>query len=367
MPPSLPRPITQYYNTLSTYLHQRATNEGATRHAFQTLLDDTGRPHSLVVLAEQSIEGTRKRTIRVDGLIRDNLKLTRGIWEAKDTNDDLDTEITKKIASGYPLKNTIFEDTRRAVLYQNGQPIFDEPITDPANLQRLLDTFFTYTEPQIEEFHKAVAEFHDRIPELAASLTDIIDEAKRDNRAFRDALESFLILCREALNPATTQAEVEDMLKQHILTERIFRSIFDNPDFVRRNVVAVELEKMVTALTSRSFSRSDFLKRLDFFYVAIENSAHTITDYTEKQSLLNTLYEQFFQAYSTRAADTHGIVYTPREIVSWMVNSVQQALSREFGLSLGSPDVHIIDPCVGTGTFLMEILRQIPNSTLQQK
>ncbi|MDQ5826885.1 MAG: N-6 DNA methylase, partial [Chloroflexota bacterium] len=308
-----------------------------------------------------------KRTIRVDGLIRDNLKFTRGIWEAKDTKDDLSTEIAKKIADGYPLKNTLFEDTRRAVLYQNGVPVFDDTITEPANLQRLLEIFLTYTEPQIDEFHKAVAEFRDRIPELAASLTDIIDEAKRDNRLFRDALQSFLLLCQEALNPATTQDEVEDMLKQHILTERIFRSIFDNPDFVRRNVIAVELERMVAALTSRSFSRDQFLKRLDFFYIAIERAARTITDYSEKQSLLNTLYEQFFQAYSTRAADTHGIVYTPAEIVSWMVNSVQQALSREFGLSLDSPDVHIIDPCVGTGTFIMEILRHISNSNLEQK
>jgi hypothetical protein len=80
MPPPLPRPITQYYNTLTTYRHQDAHNEGATRHTFQTLLDDMGRSHSLVVLAEQSNEGTRKRTIRVGDLIRDNLKLTRGIW-----------------------------------------------------------------------------------------------------------------------------------------------------------------------------------------------------------------------------------------------------------------------------------------------
>src|SRR5204863_2603776 len=129
-------------------------------------------------------------------------------------------------------------------------------------------------------------------------------------------------------------------------------------------VVAVELEKMVSSLTSRSFSRSAFLSRLDFFYKAIESAARTISDYKEKQSLLNTLYEQFFQAYSTRAADTHGIVYTPHEIVEWMVNSVQQALSREFALSLGSPDVHIIYPCLGTGTFIMEILRHIPNYAL---
>ncbi|MGA7732934.1 MAG: type ISP restriction/modification enzyme [Chloroflexia bacterium] len=368
MPPALPKPLATYYNTLATFQHQGAHNEGATRTAFQRLLDDMGRPHGLVVLGEQSIEGTRKRRIQVDGLIRDPYRFTRGIWEAKDTADDLDTEINKKIASGYPLKNTIFEDTRRAVLYQNGSVVFNHPITDPDQLQRLLDTFFSYSEPQIEEFHKAVAEFRERIPELARGLTEIIDEAKRDNRAFRDALDSFLTLCREALNPATTPEEVEDMLKQHILTERIFRSIFDNPDFVRRNSVAVELERMVAALTSRSFSRDTFLSRLDFFYKAIEASARTITDYSEKQSLLNTLYEQFFQAYSTRAADVHGIVYTPHEIVHWMVSSVERALQAEFDLSLSSPGVHIIDPCVGTGTFIMEILQRITSTpALTQK
>jgi predicted helicase len=368
MPPTLPKHLSTYYNTLASFHQQSAHNEGATRAAFQRLLEDTSRSHGFTLVGEQTFQGTRKRNIRVDGELRDSYRFRRGIWEAKDTNDDLDTEITKKIAQGYPLKNTLFEDTRRAVLYQNNTVVFDHLITDPDSLQRLLETFFTHSEPQIEEFHKAVAEFRDQIPALARSLTEIIDEAKKDNRAFRDALDSFLTLCREALNPATTPEEVEDMLKQHILSERIFRSIFDNPDFVNRNAVARELENMVKALTSKSFSRDVFLRRLDTFYNAIEHSARTITDYSEKQSLLNTLYEQFFQAYSTRAADVHGIVYTPREIVQWMVSSVDRALQAEFNLSLSSPGVHIIDPCVGTGTFIMEILRHITSTpALTQK
>lgn len=367
MPPTQQRAFSQYYSSLDEYRHHRAQTEGATRHAFQTLLTELARPRGFSVLNEQSISGTKGKSIRVDAKIVDPYSMTIGVWEAKDTADNLDKEISKKIADGYPLANTIFEDTRRAVLYQHGDVVFDKLITEQDNLQTLLDRFFSYTEPHIEEFHKAVAEFRQRIPDLAKGLTDIIAEAKQSNAAFRAALNDFLTLCREALNPATTQEEVEDMLKQHILTERIFRVIFDNPDFVLRNAVAVELEKMVRALTSKSFSRDSFLKRLDFFYVAIERAAATIDSYQEKQSLLNTLYEQFFQAYSTRAADTHGIVYTPHEIVAWMVNSVEKALQTEFGLSLASEGVHIIDPCVGTGTFVMELLRHIPTSALEQK
>jgi predicted helicase len=367
IPAALQRSISAYYASLHEYRLHRAHNEGATSYAFQTLLTDLGRPRGFSVLGQQSVQGTKGKPIRVDAKIVDQYNLTHGIWEAKDTYDDLDAEISKKIATGYPLTNIIFEDTRRAVLYQHGSVVFDDLLAEPANLQSLLDRFFSYTEPHIEEFHKAVVEFRQRIPDLAGGLTEIIEEARQSNAAFRAALNDFLTLCREALNPATTQEEVEDMLKQHILTERIFRVIFDNPDFVLRNAVAVELEKMVKALTSKSFSRDSFLKRLDFFYVAIERAAATIDSYEEKQSLLNTLYEQFFQAYSTRAADTHGIVYTPREIVAWMVNSVEKALQTEFGLSLASEGVHIIDPCVGTGTFVMELLRHIPTSALEQK
>ena len=367
MPARLPASLQSYYSALDDVRQRGAFNEGATRIAFQNLLNDWSRDRKLTVLAEQTIETPLKTNIRLDGVLVDSLKLRRGYWEAKDTSDRLDAEIVKKKAKGYPLVNTVFEDTQTAVLFQADREVLRCDMRDPAQLRQLLDEFVGYRPPRIEQFHKAVAEFRERIPELAVALTGLIDDAKRTNAAFKAALQSFLELCRSSLNPDTTPAQVEDMLKQHILTERIFRSIFQNPDFVRRNAVAQELERMVTALTSRSFSRDAFLARLDYFYEAIEENARTIRDYGEKQALLNALYEQFFQAYSVKTADTHGIVYTPPEIVKWMVASVQAALQNEFGLRLDSPDVHIIDPCVGTGTFVMELLRQIPTSLLAQK
>ena len=113
------------------------------------------------------------------------------------------------------------------------------------------------------------------------------------------------------------------MLIQHLLTERIFRTVFNNPDFTRRNVIANEIEKVVDALTEQSFSRDDFLHSLDPFYAAIERTAETINDFSQKQGFLNTVYEQFFQGFSVEVADTHGVVYTPQPIVDFMVKSVR--------------------------------------------
>src|SRR5689334_1984700 len=240
MPPKLPAAIKTYYEALAAIEGAGAANEGATRSAFQNLLAAWGQPHRLTVLAEQTIDGARKRPIRLDGILVDDLHFRRGFWEAKDTADDLDGEVIKKIAAGYPLSNTLFENTRRGVLYQNGTRRLEADLSKPDQLQMLLNEFVSYEPADSADFRRAVVRFREDVPHLAATLTTLIDEAQRNNPAFRAALAAFLAMCRKALNPATSEAEVEDMLKQHILTERIFRGIFQNAGFVRRNAVAAE-------------------------------------------------------------------------------------------------------------------------------
>lgn len=88
-----------------------------------------------------------KGPIRPDGTFRDDYYLERGYWEAKDTKDNLETEIKKKVAKGYPLTNTIFEDTRQAYLYQNGKVAMRADLSQPQHVVDLLNTFFAYTEP----------------------------------------------------------------------------------------------------------------------------------------------------------------------------------------------------------------------------
>lgn len=355
--------VDQYYRDLAVYQQQHVTHETAVRSAFQYLLAAFAPGVNWTLIPEESLANGK----RPDGTLRDTFRLPRGYWEAKDTRDDLLVEIRKKTAIGYPTTNTIFEDTRRAILYQNNKLAFEADLTQRDQLLDLLRQFFTYTEPDIATFEAAVDEFKQRIPDLAQGLLTRIAEEHTKNAKFVSAFSAFLELCRTTLNPQISREAVNEMLVQHLLTERLFRTIFNNPDFINRNVIAAEIEKVIRALTSRAFNRNDFEKSLDRFYVAIEGAAKTLDSWTEKQHFLDTVYERFFQGFSIKQADTHGIVYTPQEIVEFMCASVEEVLQHEFHTSLSAPGVQVLDPCVGTGNFIVNILRRISGSTLAHK
>ena len=333
---------------------------------FAALLRNCGRQYGWT-LAEKAPLKRGNRTLYPDGTLYDDFKIPHGYWEAKDSEDDLAQEVRKKFATGYPRDNILFQAPERAILWQNGHQILDEDITEPARLVEVLKAFFGYQPPAFERWEVAVEEFKAVIPELAAGVLNLIDAERMTNRKFIQAFEAFMALCREAINPNLSVQAVEEMLIQHLLTERIFRRVFKNPDFVERNVIAREIEKVIQALISASFNRQEFLKSLDHFYGALEAAAETIDDYSQKQTFLNTVYEKFFQGFSVKVADTHGIVYTPQPIVNFMVRSVEDILQREFGRSLSSKGVHILDPFVGTGNFTMRIMREIKKTTVEYK
>jgi predicted helicase len=358
--------VKAYFDELNAVAHLDFYDEGAVSPAFAELLRHCGR-QSRLTLVEQFPLARAGRNLRVDGALVDTFKIPHGYWEAKDTKDDLEKEIQKKFDAGYPRDNILFQAPHRAIIYQDGREYFNQDISQPEQLVAALKDFFAYQPPHFEEWQTAVSEFKDKLPEHAAALLGLIRAEHRTNPRFIRAFDGFANLCRQALNPNLADAAVEEMIIQHILTERIFRKIFDNPDFVKRNIIAHEIDKVIEALTSQSFSREGFLKKLDRFYHAIEATAAAIDDYSQKQSFLNTVYERFFQGFSVKVADTHGIVYTPQPIVDFMVRSVDHLLRAEFGRSLGDAGVHILDPFVGTGNFIMRLMREIPKTRLDPK
>jgi predicted helicase len=344
----------------------RASHEGAVSPAFAALLRHCARQFDWTLVEKHSIKRNGHHVV-VDGALVDTFKLPHGYWEAKDSGDDLDKEVKKKFAAGYPKDNILFQAPDRIIIWQDARQVFDEDITQPERLIQALALFFAHQPPAYEQFGQAVEEFKIRVPELAAGLLQLIETERVRNQRFIQAFEGFSNLCRQTINPNISTQAVEEMLIQHLLTERIFRSVFNNPDFVERNAIAHEIEKVIVALTSQSFSRHEFLKSLDRFYGAIETAAATIEDFSQKQSFLNTVYEKFFQGFSVKVADTHGIVYTPQPIVQFMVKSVQEILRQEFGRSLSDQGVHIIDPFVGTGSFIVRIMREMQKSRLPFK
>lgn len=362
------KPIKTYYEALKQFEKLGVSHEGAVKTAFQSLLEACGQKFHWTLVAEKKIQISQtKKNIFVDGALIDDFNLIYGYWEAKDSQDDLEKEIRKKFEANYPKDNIIFQEPKRAILYQQGRRVADEDITNPEKLVAIVKQFFEYTPPAYAEWDQSVNEFKERIPQLAKGLIDLVEKERKTNRKFINAFANFMDLCKESINPNLSEQAVEEMLIQHLLTERIFRKIFNNPDFVHRNVIAVEIEKVIASLTSQSFSREAFLQKLDPFYLAIEMAAATITDFSQKQYFLNAIYEKFFQGFSIKIADTHGIVYTPQPIVNFMVKSVEEILQKEFGKSLSSPNVHVLDPFVGTGNFTVNIMRQIKKTALAHK
>jgi len=361
------KPIKQYYAELKEYDSIGAAHEGTVRTAFQNLLQHYSRQADLILVCEKTHYTPENRRITPDGEVVDPFGLPYGYWEAKDTQDDLYIETDKKFAAGYPSKNIVFQSPTHALLYQHGQLQLDLDITEPRNLVNVLQTFFAYQEENISAWHTAVSEFKETVPEFGEKLTVLIETERQSNPRFQKAFISFHEQCQTSINPNLSVAAVEEMLIQHLLTERIFRTVFNNRDFTRRNIIAREIENVIDALTSQTFDRNQFLQSLDPFYVAIEQTAATITDFSQKQGFLNTVYEQFFQGFSVKIADTHGIVYTPQPIVDFMVKSVEHILNTEFDRSLSDTGVNIIDPFVGTGNFIVRIMQALDPIALERK
>jgi predicted helicase len=360
--------VRDYFDALNQFGQLNISHETAVRQAFASLLDTCARQFKWKLVQEFRIPTLKNKSVIVDGVILDAFTLKHGFWEAKDLKDQLEREIKKKFEQGYPRNNIVFQSPARAVLYQKGLRVgLNEDITKADNLVELLKCFFDYREPQHEEWETAVAEFSGRIPEIATAVKAIIEKERQSNKNFVASFDAFVTLCRQAINPNLSDESVETMLIQHLLTERIFRRVFNNPEFTRRNIIAAEIEKVINSLTSKHFSRDAFLQDLDRFYRAIEVNAENATDFSEKQSFLNTVYERFFQGFSPKEADTHGIVYTPQPIVNFMVRSVEGLLHEEFGKSLSDSEVHILDPFVGTGNFIVRIMQEIQKTRLKHK
>lgn len=360
------RELQHYFAKLAEYDRKRVTKETSIR--FQTidrLLDEAAaqfgnvryEPHKSSSGKTHSA-GRGQTTIIPDGtvLIDD---IPCGYFEAKDAGDDLMSEVRDKFASGYPQTNILFWQPKRAILWQDGAQAFDLDISSPENLAIVLETFFAYEPAHYREWRRAIEIFDRDLPLLARDLAARVHHEATSNKRFQSAFQDFHRLAREAIRPDLSLEVSYDMIVQHVFIERIFRTVFRNPDFVRKNVIARAIETVVDALTSKSFSRDSFLQGLEPFYTAVEAIAGSIYDFSLKQYFLNGVYERFFKAFNPKIADTHGIVYTPREVVDFMIRSVEEILQRDFSRSLADAGVHTLDPFVGTGTFMLAAVRHI--------
>ncbi|MBX9616428.1 MAG: N-6 DNA methylase [Caulobacteraceae bacterium] len=348
--------INEYLNELATLKRvSGAQRESVVREAFKDLLKKWGKSQNLVFIPEHEFVTTAKVRNYVDGALMHDLRVPFGYWEAKDADDDLDDEIAKKFRRGYPNTNIIFEDSTRAVLIQNGVEVIRCKTDDGAGLQNLLELFFGWQRPEIAEFRKAIVQFKTDLPAVLVALRDRIDQAQASNPAFQKDAADFLKQAKSSINPSVTADDVREMLIQHILTEDIFARVFGNDDFHRENNVAKALHGLDSSFWKGDVKRKT-LAALEPYYAAIRSTAALISSHSEKQGFLKAIYENFYKVYNPKAADKLGVVYTPNEIVRFMIESTDWLCEKHFKKSLIDRDVTILDPATGTGTFIVELM-----------
>ncbi|MGE0083372.1 MAG: type ISP restriction/modification enzyme [Desulfococcaceae bacterium] len=356
--------IQEYYKRLEKIIQHGGTrNETAIRSAFYILLNAYCEARNFELVTELGQKGSKKRP---DGTIKDALRLEWGFWESKDEYDDLDAEIKAKFDRGYPKDNILFEDSQRAVLFQNGRKVMDVSMRSPEKLDEIINRLLRYERPEIRTFREAIEQFKTDMPTVLNTLREKIAEESLRNPDFQNGRDAFLKLCRDAINPQIAPDDVREMMIQHILTEEIFLSVFSESQFHRENNIARELQKVVTTFFTGSVKRN-ILGNIENYYLVIRRHAASIANHHEKQKFLKVLSENFYRVYNPKSADRLGVFYTPDEIVRFMIESTDFLLDKYFGRLLGDSGVHILDPAAGTGTFVTELIEHIPKAQLPHK
>ena len=211
-----------------------------------------------------------------------------------------------------------------------------------------------------EQWAKDVAIIADRQIERITYLI----ENKKDQRM---AFENFLAGLQKNINPSITESQAVEMLAQHIITKPIFEALFEGYSFVKNNAVSTAMQRMLDALEEKSLAEES--ETLQKFYESVRKRAEGIDNAEGKQRIIIELYDKFFKAAFPKMVEQLGIVYTPVEVVDFIIHSVNDVLKKEFGRSISDENIHILDPFTGTGTFITRLLQSglIEEKDLERK
>ena len=233
------------------------------------------------------------------------------------------------------------------------------PPNPPEPLQLVIDDFSRAVMAKIvercgtreywEDWAKDVAEIAERHVTRIASL---VEQPESDARKF---FQDFLLELRDDINDSITEQDAIEMLAQHLITRPVFDALFEGHTFVDRNPVSKAMTEVLSVIDEAQVERE--AKKLEGFYASVRRRAAGITDPMARQNLIVELYDKFFRGAFPRTTQMLGIVYTPVEIVDFIIQSVNEVLKNEFEQSLSSEGVHILDPFTGTGTFITRLLQ----------
>ncbi len=199
-----------------------------------------------------------------------------------------------------------------------------------------------------EQWAKSVAEIAERQVERISRL--ITQDTKH-----RQAFANFLSGLQKNINPSITQHEAVEMLSQHIITKPVFEALFKDYSFVKNNPISVSMQNMLDLLEEQAIEKDTEI--LHKFYESVKMRASDIDNAEGKQRIIIELYDKFFKTAFPKMVEKLGIVYTPVEVVDFIIHSVNDVLKKEFDRSISDENIHILDPFTGTGTFITRLLQ----------
>lgn len=206
------------------------------------------------------------------------------------------------------------------------------------------------------------------IAQIAEQHIERIKALIADNGKHRRAFDQLMRGLHRNINPGLSEQDAIEMLSQHIISRPVFEALFENYQFAASNPISRSMQKMLDLLDDETKTEEEHQK-LQKFYEYVRDTVGNIHEAEGRQRIIVELYDKFFKVASPRTVEKLGIVYTPVEVVDFIIRSVGYILQREFGRSLSDENVHILDPFTGTGTFITRLLQSglISREALERK
>lgn len=193
------------------------------------------------------------------------------------------------------------------------------------------------------------------VAEIAERQVLRINQLITEDKIHRNAFANFLLGLQKNINPSITQQEAVEMLSQHIITKPVFEALFDGYSFVKNNPISISMQSMLDLLEDQAFDKD--AETLNNFYESVKMRASGIDNAEGKQRIIIELYDKFFKTAFPKLVEKLGIVYSPVELVDFIIHSVNDVLQKEFGRSISDENIHLLDPFTGTGTFITRLIQ----------
>ena len=212
-------------------------------------------------------------------------------------------------------------------------------------------------------------EWAEDVAKIAQRHIERIGRLVRENDEVSGSFKTFLHGLRDSLNPSITEQDAVEMIAQHIITVPVFDALFGDFEFAKSNPVSVAIERFLGVLEEHKIEEASDSEVLDDVYASVRRRAAAIQSDAARQQLIRDLYEKFFKVAFKATSDKMGVVYTPTEIIDYILRETDRVLKREFGQSLADDRVHILDPFAGTGSFMAHLIESdlIPDEKLKRK